>query len=84
MQRFFMHLRNSIGFVPDQEGILAEDLAEARQHAIATIRAFLAEELKDGRIDLRGRIEITGEGKQAPIFVPFSEAVTVTVEDYPE
>jgi hypothetical protein len=43
--RFFLHVQNGIGFVPDKEGVCLCGLDAARAQAIVSIRSILAEEV---------------------------------------
>jgi hypothetical protein len=77
MQRFFFHIHNGIGFLPDKEGVVLTGLDEARAQAITSIRSILAEEMRlTGLIDLGGRIDIEGD-KGETTSVTFGEAVEV-------
>jgi hypothetical protein len=80
MERFFFHLRNGIGWVRDEEGCELPDLAAARVCAIGSIRSILKDEIDAGRIDLRGRIDITDEGGRLLGVVPFHSAVELVLE----
>jgi hypothetical protein len=75
MARYFLHLYNQIGPVPDDEGAEAADLHGARMLAILAVRDIIAEEARKGRIDLTARIEIADETSAIVAVVPFSEAV---------
>lgn len=77
MPHFFMHLRNSVGFLPDPEGVEADSVEEARQLAVESIRSLLADELARGRLDLRGSITIADHADEALMVVPFDAAVEV-------
>ena len=78
MARHYMHLRNSIGYLPDTGGVLVSSRDELRRLAVANIRSLLANELRSGSIDLRGQIEITDDQGQCVLTVPFPDAVLVT------
>jgi hypothetical protein len=80
MALFFLHLHNGSGFLPDEEGRDLADLAAARREAVRSIRSLLAEEVRRGRVDLRGRVEIAGAGGEILANVVFSEAVEVLAE----
>ncbi len=75
MARFFLHLFNQIGAVPDDEGTEVPDIATARHLAVQSVRDILSEEAKHGVIDLGGRIEIADEGGATLDVVPFASAV---------
>ena len=76
-QRYYLNLFNSIGCVPDEEGALATGDEDARRLAIANIRSLLAEEVREGRLDLNGRIEIRDSAQVLRMIVRFDEALTV-------
>lgn len=81
MRRFFFHIHNGIGFVPDKEGVALVHLDAARDQAIASIRSILAEEIMaSGVIDLGGWIDIVDEDGTETA-VRFSEAVKVRGTD---
>ena len=81
MQRFFLHIHNGFGFVPDKEGVSLSGLDAARAQAIVSIRSILAEEVNmTGLIDLGGRIDIVDE-EGTVTAVPFGEAVEVRGKD---
>lgn len=75
MPRFFLHLFNRVGPVPDDEGTEVPDFATARHLAVQSVRDILSEEAKHGLIDLEGRIEIADEGGETLDVVPFASAV---------
>ena len=81
MALYLLHLYNSLGFVPDEEGKELSDLAAARRVAADAIRDILGEEVKKGVIDLRGRIEIANEAQEALAVVPFLEAVEIRLPE---
>ncbi|MBY8823480.1 DUF6894 family protein [Sphingomonas colocasiae] len=61
MPRFFLHIHNGHGLVHDEEGSDAPDQAGARVLALDSIRSIVAEEAREGLIDLTGRIAIEDE-----------------------
>jgi len=81
MTRYYMHLRNSTGYLPDTEGVLVSSHDELRRLAVANIRSLLADELRSGAIDLRGQIEVTDEQGDCVLTVPFPDAVLVTLAE---
>jgi len=81
MRRFFFHIHNGIGFVPDKEGVVLAHLDAARDQAIASIRSILAEEIMaSGLIDLGGWIDIVDQDGTVTA-VRFGEAVEVRGTD---
>lgn len=78
MPRYYFHLQNRVGHVPDQEGLEVSGRAEARQQAISNIRSIVSEDVRNGLIDLNGRIEIADESGRSISVVTFIEAFEVT------
>jgi hypothetical protein len=76
-QRYYFNLFNSIGAVIDEEGVVAEDDEAARRQALASIRSLLSEEVREGRLDLNGRIEVRDEAQVLRMIVRFDEALTI-------
>jgi hypothetical protein len=77
MPRFHLHLHNGLGFTPDDEGLEFADAAAARKEAIRSIRSIVSEEVKQGSIDLNGRVEIVDEHGQFVAGILFTDAVVV-------
>lgn len=84
MPRYFLHLLNSIGYAADEEGRELADLDVARRKAIEGIRSIVSEEVKDGLIDLRGRIDVADQDGRVLLVVRFSEAVELVTGELPE
>lgn len=76
MAHYFFHLHNDRN-VPDPEGTHLQSLSAVREHAVADIRELMAEGVKNGRINLRHRIEVADEHGRPVLTVPFSEAVSI-------
>jgi hypothetical protein len=83
MPRFFFHLHNRIGAVPDEEGQELPGLEAATSVAVQNIRSILAEDARTGVIDLKGRVDIADERGQVRATVRYAEAVQVKPEDGP-
>lgn len=81
MARYFLHLFNHIGAVPDDEGTEVPDVATARHLAVQSVRDIVSEEAKGGVVDLSGRIEIADEGGSTLDVVPFSDAVVLRLAE---
>jgi len=73
--RFYFHLFNGRGQVSDEEGQVHADLAAARSQAVREIRSLIAEDVKQGKVDLQGRIEIFGDADEPLGVVLFTDAV---------
>lgn len=64
MPRYYFHLHNRVGTVVDEQGRELPDLEAGRAAAIEDLRSILSEEVKRGRVDLTGRIDvIDGDGR---------------------
>jgi hypothetical protein len=80
--RFFFHLHNSIGLTKDQEGRELDDITQARNEAIIGVRSVIAAEvIEEGRIDLRGKLEIADASGKILDVVQFIEVVNISTPD---
>jgi hypothetical protein len=77
MPRFHLHLYDRAGVSSDEEGLELADLDSARARAIDGIRSIASQEVRGGRLDLEGRIEIADEAGTVLGTVRFPEAVEV-------
>jgi CRP-like cAMP-binding protein len=73
--RYFFNIRNGNGLTEDEEGRDFPDAGTARLEALKGVRAIVAEEVKEGRLDLAGQVEITDEAGGPVLEVPFGEAL---------
>jgi hypothetical protein len=79
--RLFFNVFNGNGLTSDEEGLDVEDQATARTIALRSIRSMVAEEAREGMIDLTGRIEIEDAAGNLLLTVAFTEAFQVTLSD---
>ena len=77
MPRYRLNVINSVGIAEDLEGQVLPDLAAARDEAVRGIRSLLADELKDGTINLAGKVDVVDEGGHVLVTVPFDEAFAI-------
>ncbi len=75
MPRFFFNIRNGNGLTEDEEGRDFPDVAAARAEALKGVRSIVAEEVKEGRLDLAGQVEILDEAGAPVLDVGFREAI---------
>ena len=75
MPHYYFHVANSMGFVRDEEGRELESIEAAREEGLNDIRSILSEEVRGGRLDLRGHISIADENGDVLKTLPFGEAV---------
>jgi hypothetical protein len=66
MAHYYLNIRNSMGFVRDEEGDDFPDLQAAREKAAEGVRSILSEEVKKGIVDLRGLIELRVDQRGRP------------------
>ena len=78
MPRYYFNIDNSIGFVADEEGRELPDLAEARAEGLKGVRSILAEDVLNGRLDLKGRLEIANEEGEILATMSFADAVDIS------
>jgi hypothetical protein len=83
MPLYYFHVRNGLGFTRDDEGQDLPDTDAARKVALRGIRSMLASEVAEGRIDLRGRIEVTDAEGESVFEVPFDDAIVLLTGDPP-
>jgi hypothetical protein len=77
MPRYFFNLRNSSGYLEDEEGQDLPDAGSARQAAMTSARSIVSEESRKGVIDLRASIEIRDEAGAMVLEMPFGDAVEI-------
>ncbi|HZF96376.1 MAG TPA: Crp/Fnr family transcriptional regulator [Allosphingosinicella sp.] len=75
MPRYFFNIRNGNGLTEDEEGRDFPDVRAARAEALKGVRSIVAEEVKEGRLDLAGRVEITDESGASIEDIPFGDAL---------
>lgn len=81
MPRFFFHIHDWMGFTEDEEGVELADLGTAGDRAVAGARSIISDEVLEGRLDLRGRIDVADERGAVLLTVPFRETVQMIEGD---
>jgi hypothetical protein len=81
MPRFYIHVRNRLGLVPDEEGIELPDLESARAEAVRSIRSIIGDEAREGLLDLCGEAQLADEAGRILAEVPFSAAFEIHLEE---
>ena len=77
MPRYYFHVCNGEGFTEDEEGLELRDEAAARKTAIKEARALMADELRDGQLNLASFIEVEDEKRERLFTLTFEEAVAI-------
>jgi hypothetical protein len=76
--RYFFKLYDRSGATPDVEGCILHDIAAVHRHALAAARALMAEDIRDGELNLADYIEVSDDRGEVVLKLPFSSAVTIT------
>lgn len=76
MPRFFFNVFDDATTI-DEVGQELPDVAAAHEAALEEARAILAEEVRNGRVDLSHRIEVEDEERRPVLLLPFSAAVEI-------
>jgi hypothetical protein len=77
MPLYYFHIRNGLGFTRDEEGQDLPDRDSAMDVAVRSVRSLIAAEAEEGRIDLRGRLEVTDPQDESLFHLPFADAIEV-------
>jgi hypothetical protein len=80
MPRFYFHLFNDTQ-VPDPEGTELPDATVAIQRAVTAARAMAAESVREGRLVLSHRIEISDETGASVGTVHFGDVVEIQASE---
>jgi hypothetical protein len=85
MPLFYLHLDlpDPLGYVEDPEGFEAPDMEAARAKAVSGVRAIIAEDLREGMLDLRGAIEVADAQGQVLLTLPFDQAIEILTKERP-
>lgn len=81
MARFYFHVFNGHGHTPDEEGTDLPDQAAARRMALESICSMVAEDVRGGLIDLKGRIVISDHNASHLTTVHFADAFELRIPD---
>jgi hypothetical protein len=76
MERYFLHLRDGTDEVLDPDGVLLA-LEAIGETALRSARDCMAGDVKDGRLDLRYRIDVHDEAGDLVHSLPFAAAVEI-------
>jgi hypothetical protein len=77
MPHFFFDIHNGNGLTEDEEGRDLADDGAARAEALQGIRSILAEDVRQGRLDLHGRIEVLDDARRPLFVISFGEALRI-------
>jgi hypothetical protein len=77
---FYFHLTDRFGAVPDPDPRELADLEVVRAQALKGARSIICEDVRDGRVDLTGRIDVYDGAGNLVLSLPFKEAVELVLE----
>lgn len=77
MARYHLHIYCDDSFAEDQEGIECPNLEAAKAEAMKGARSILADDLMQGRVDLRGRIDVADDTGSVVETIRFEDAVEI-------
>lgn len=80
MPRFYFHLHDRFGAVPDPDPRELPDLDMVRAQALKGARSIICEDVREGRVDLTGRIDVFDGAGKLVLSLPFTEAVELVLE----
>ena len=76
MPRYFLHLRDGSDELLDPEGlILPEEAVEGA--ALLAARDCMAADVRQGRLDLKYRIDVHAESGEIVLTLPFADALEI-------
>jgi hypothetical protein len=75
LSRFYLHQQIANGIIEDPDGTEAVDLTAAKHEAILAARQLLANAILTGVPPLGTAFQITDEGGQVLLIVPFRDAL---------
>lgn len=76
MPKYLFHIVNDID-APDQEGLELDNIALAHLKAIGYARDLASASVRQGRLDLKHRIDVENEAGEVLVSVTFAEAVEI-------
>jgi hypothetical protein len=76
MPRFYLHLADGY-CVCDEEGMMLPNVEAAREEALKSARDVMSDQVKQGFLTLRDRIEIVGEDGEPAATVAFRDAIRI-------
>jgi hypothetical protein len=81
MPRYFLNIRNCYSFVRDEEGYELPGVDEVHRAAVHGALSLLSHEVAEGKLDLRGAIEVTDEEGDLVLIVPFRDALKIVDDE---
>ena len=77
MPLFYFHVIDCGGFAQDMQGQDVADVRAARAVAVEGARSMMAEELRDGELNLSAFIRVEDQSHKLVFAMPFADAVKI-------
>lgn len=74
MPRYFLHLKDG-ETVRDEDGMILDGVEQARDEAVRSARDMMSDQVRQGRLSLRDRIEVEDEAGDIVLTVTFRESL---------
>lgn len=75
MPRFYFHLYHGVQALPDPEGTECADHEVAIKQGVRTVLEMLTDDVRQGRVDLRWRMEIKDKSGRAVSAFSFAQVL---------
>ena len=77
--RYYFHLHDRSGPVPDPDPRELSGLEVVREQALKGARSIICEDVRYGRVDLTGRIDVYDGAGELVLSLPFADAVELVL-----
>lgn len=77
MPKYFLHLRDGVDEVLDEDGVERDSPAALYDTMLKAARDIIGHEARTGLIELHARIDAVDESGAVVLTLPFVEAVTI-------
>jgi hypothetical protein len=77
MARYYLHLRDGVDEIIDDEGLELTSMDEVKKAVMAAARDVMSADVRTGVLDLRYRIDAENEQGAVAYSLPFQHAVSI-------
>ncbi|MBV8687050.1 MAG: hypothetical protein JOZ90_06170 [Alphaproteobacteria bacterium] len=74
MPRYFLHLKDG-NRVDDEDGMVLDGPEQVREEAVRSARDMMCDQVRQGRLSLKDRIEVEDEAGNPVLTLAFRDAV---------
>ncbi len=78
MRRYYFNILSGLSQIEDQEGEILPDVSSVRDRAIVIAREIMADEVREGRLDLGSSIEVRDETQSVVLTLAFADLVRIS------